>query len=492
MKHQLSLLVLSCLLLFAVGCGKKTKGDKDAASGKAGRGCEMKQEVFDKASVFEPLSESKKNSLPARVSLEKYAPKRKNQGSQGSCVAFSSCYAGRTILEAVAHKTNPNDVNFSPAYIYNQIKVDGCGNGSYVVDAMTKLKNEGVLPWNDFPYRDDQCSKQPTGDQKSAAGKYKTLGFNRLTKSDKSYEIDLKGIKQNIAQGAPVVIAMPVGGTFYELYGKKLWRPSESDYEQINRYKNRQESSFGGHAMCLIGYDDNYEGGSVQIMNSWGEDFGDKGFFWITYKDFSACCREAYGFYPMGSIKVENENVEVEQTEDFEAEIGLYVKKEDAYIPFKYKNGYTFSTTERMPKGMKFKIELTNKSVCYAYVIGQETDGSSYVLFPYTAKHSPYCGITGTRLFPKDESMKLDDIGKKDYMGIILSKEEIDITEINKKISNSNAPNYEFKVREALGREVVGTKDIKFSVGEDGVTAKFVAQSGDKNCVFMVMEINKE
>ncbi len=494
-QYTFYIFILTFMLISA--CGGK-KGGKNQSGGdkssRAGMGCQMKQEVYDKASVFEPLAVgSKKNQTPRRVSLEKYAPKRKNQGSQGSCVGFSSCYAARTILHAISTGKDPNQTYFSPAYVYNQIKVDGCMNGSYIVDAMNKLKDEGVLPWTEFPYNEQDCSKLPSDDQKQKAGQYKTLGYTRLTKSDKNYEVDMNALKQNIAQGSPVVMAMPVGGSFYELYGQKVWHPTESDWVQINRYKNRQPSKFGGHAMCLIGYDDDLEGGCVQIMNSWGEEFGERGCFWMKYSDFLGCCREAYALHPMGSVKVDdNNNVEVQKTPDFEAEIGLYVKKEDAYFPLKYKKGYTFATPDRMPKGTKFKIELTNKSVCYAYVIGQETDGSSYILFPYTRKHSTYFGITGTRLFPKEESMKLDDIGKKDYMAIILSKEELDIKEINSKISKSQALTYEMRIQEALRSDLVPVKDIQFGVGSDGVTAKFSATSGDKSVVFMVMEINKQ
>ena len=32
------------------------------------------------------------------------------------------------------------------------------------------------------------------------------------------------------------------------------------------------------HAMTIIGYDDNKYGGAFEVMNSWGEAFGNKGF----------------------------------------------------------------------------------------------------------------------------------------------------------------------------------------------------------------------
>ena len=48
----------------------------------------------------------------------------------------------------------------------------------------------------------------------------------------------------------------------------------------------------GGHAVLIIGYDDTKERtihgrhykGFLECQNSWGEDWGDKGFFWIPYE----------------------------------------------------------------------------------------------------------------------------------------------------------------------------------------------------------------
>ena len=38
--------------------------------------------------------------------------------------------------------------------------------------------------------------------------------------------------------------------------------------------------------MTIIGYDDYKFGGSFEIMNSWGTDFGENGFLWIPYDKF--------------------------------------------------------------------------------------------------------------------------------------------------------------------------------------------------------------
>ena len=85
--------------MFSGGCSGNSVMNQ-AISGLA-KGANLDPAEFDKAEVFEPLS-PEGNTLPERVSLEKYAPKRLNQGQQGSCVGWGSSYAARTILQSIA------------------------------------------------------------------------------------------------------------------------------------------------------------------------------------------------------------------------------------------------------------------------------------------------------------------------------------------------------------------------------------------------------
>ena len=62
---------------------------------------------------------------------------------------------------------------------------------------------------------------------------------------------------------------------------------------------DESQMGMGGHAMCVIGYDDRKFGGAFQIMNSWGPEWGKNGVGWVRYGDFKNYVREAYG---IGSI----------------------------------------------------------------------------------------------------------------------------------------------------------------------------------------------
>jgi len=441
-------------------------------------GAEMKQDVYDKAEVFETLyADNTKNPLPETVSLLEYCPTRGNQGQQGSCVAWSSAYAARTILQARATGQNPDNVKFSPSYLYNQIKMDGC-QGSYINLAMETMQKNGGLPFDEFPYTDEDCNKKPSSYQLKKAQEFNIRGAQRLSIDGDNYKINLLAIKQNLAQGSPVVIGMKVGGSFMQdMMGQDLWTPTESDYDM---------NGFGGHAMCVIGYDDNRSGGAFQIMNSWGMDWGNKGIAWVKYNDFDYFVVEAYGLYPMGNAQQHTDT-------RFNVKFGIAEMNEDNtiknYIPLALKNDNLFETTVPLKKKKtRFKLEVTNTVECYTYVFGQETDGSSYVLFPYTPKHSPYCGITGTRLFPKYQSMQPDIIGNRDAFAIVVTKKPIDYKAINKRITESKKSSFLVKINDALGNEVI--RNVRYTTGK---TFGFETETkGNENAVVMVIEVAKE
>lgn len=471
------------ILLLAVGAAIYFLGGKNLIQSAAGGdafslGADLNQQVYDKAEVFEPLADNVKNPLLERVTLEKYAPQRLNQGSQGSCVAWSAAYASRSIMYSQQTGRNPDEIAFSPSFLYNQIGLEGC-QGSYILRAMENMSTIGALPLRDFPYDESDCSSQPVQFQLQSAAAYKIKGFNRLSKSGDDYKVDMLAVKQNLAQGAPVVIGMMVGGTFMQgMLGQKVWIPSSEDYNKMG---------FGGHAISVIGYDDFLEGGAFQIMNSWGSDWGENGIGWIRYKDFDYFVKEAYGFYPMGTTEKQDES-------QLNIKFGLAAFNDEngdirnlPSIPLRFKSGITYAVENPLNKGDKFKIEVTNSSACYTYIFGQETDGSSYVLFPYTPKHSPFCGITGTRLFPKDYSLQADEKGSKDFMAVVITKKPLDYKVLNDAISKSRQVSYATKIIEALGSQL--RKDVGFEEKNGEVEFNTPVESDDR--IAFVIEVDK-
>jgi hypothetical protein len=466
-KLLFPILIIAGIAYFFRGSLFGEGGQEDSSGYELFQGLEMDPAVYEKSDIYEPLATEYKSSLPSKVSLEQYCPTRRNQGRQGSCVGWASSYAARTILESKATGKDPNSVVFSPASLYNQISLPGC-QGAYIDNAMNVMYQRGVLPWKDFGYDENDCSREPNSGLQQKAQQFRTRGFQRL--SEQHGTVDVAAIKQNIAQGAPVVIGMMVGGSFMQgMQNRKMWQPSRSDYYMQN---------FGGHAMCVIGYDDNYQGGSFEIMNSWGESWGDRGFAWVSYKDFAHFTKEAYGLYPMGN-KVK------EDPTKFSVDIGLLSNDTKTNIPLSESAYGVYQTTQKVPKGTTFKVEFSNNIECYTYIFGEETDGSTYVLFPYTAKHSPYFGITGTRLFPRTESLMVDELGSKDKIFVIVSKTPLDFNDINAKMNQSSG-DFIKRILAAVGNILI--EDVAFTGGN---LVHFDANVTSKSAVGLIIEVQK-
>lgn len=474
-KLILPILLIGGVWYFFLGGSQMLSGGMAADDGNDSAsnyslGANLDQARYDKAEVFEPLAYGSWNSLPERVSLEQYAPRSAYQGTQGSCVGWASAYAAQTILHAKATGQDPNKMAFSPAYLYNQIALRGC-EGAYMLDAMRTMQQNGAVPLPTFPYDERSCTKAPASKLVSQGQQFRLKGYNRLTLGHDKYSPDIEAIKQNLAQGAPVVIGMQVGGTFMNrMVGQKVWRPAQSDYAM---------RGFSGHAMCVIGYSDKYEGGSFQIMNSWGEQWGDKGIAWVRYGDFQKFVKEAYGLYPMGSTqKFDDSKMAVE--------FGLLDLATEQTIPLAKSGESTFRSVKPIKKGDRFKVLVANTIECYTYVFGQEANGTSTVLFPYTEKHSAYCGITGTRIFPRDYSMVADEVGSTDYIAVVVSKKEIDFKQLNGRINSSRQKAYADKLKEALANERIERVTFK-----DGKTVAFSADTKGKNAVGIVIALDK-
>ncbi len=437
---------------------------------------------FDKAKVYEGLDENNPENqaaLPEAVSLLRFAPNRLNQGQQGSCVAWSSAYASQTILTAAATGQDPNQIAFSPSYLYNQIKLEGC-EGSYIEHAMESMSTNGGVPLREYPYNDQDCAREPGSGDIQKGRQNLIHGFTRITDGDNINEISIRGIKEHLAKNAPVAIGMMVGQSFMQdMMGQELWTPQGMDESGVG---------MGGHAMSVIGYDDRKFGGAFQLMNSWGPEWGQNGIGWVKYSDFKSYVREAYGLDPLPK-RSEVANIPLECT------IGLVNNEGGQNIALRLAGPNTFQTTSPIKIGTRFKLSIKNATECYIYVFGAETNNSSYVLFPYlkpgetVSKHSPYCGITGYRLFPRAQSFEADSIGNHDQFAIVVSKDSLDYNQLNDAINKSGKTGYGEKVNEALQSILIRT--ARFGNGNDG-SIYFKVDANTNKAVACVVEVDKK
>ena len=213
---------------------------------------------------------------PQSVDLSSNFPIPGDQGSQGSCVGWATAYALKSYQEVAEIGWSPNSADhvFSPSYIYNQINLGSCDNGSYIHEALQLIVDQGVATLSSMPYSQNSCSAQPSAFAIQEAANFKALRKARVN--------DTADVKAALANRLPVVIGFKIYSQFYNLFGP------DSVYNTVSG------SSDGGHAVTIVGYDDRRYGGAFRLINSWGRGWGDGGYFWLPYNMFQEVVYEAW------------------------------------------------------------------------------------------------------------------------------------------------------------------------------------------------------
>ncbi|MCB1138478.1 MAG: hypothetical protein KDK25_03600 [Leptospiraceae bacterium] len=222
-----------------------------------------------------PSTQIRHRGLPSSVDLSSRMPPVGNQGQQASCVAWAVAYAAKSYQERVERnwqydspfQGGSGQRVFSPAYVYNQIN-GGNDNGSVIDDAMRVAVTQGISPWATMPYNQNDFRSQPSSRARQDAQNYKARNYKRIPGTN------TEAIKAELAGGNPVVFGIPVDDAFYNLGAQVYDRQSGRNY--------------GGHAMTLVGYDDNKRSpngdvGAFKLINSWSTSWGDRGYGWISY-----------------------------------------------------------------------------------------------------------------------------------------------------------------------------------------------------------------
>ncbi len=197
--------------------------------------------LLSSVQVALPLRQLPKNYLVP------YLLRISDQGAKPHCVGYSAA----TIKEEKEMREQ-RKIDFDGDWIYKECKkIDNySGLGTYLRVGMKILKTKGAKPLNEL---------------ETEAIKYKIGGYARVD------DLSFDGLKSAIYQNGVIQLGFhgsnPGWKTSYirpPHNGEKIW----------------------GHAISAIGFNEKY----VIGQNSWGEDWGDKGLFYIskTYKPFEA------------------------------------------------------------------------------------------------------------------------------------------------------------------------------------------------------------
>ena len=245
--------------------------------------------------------------LPSSYSLREYAPPVGEQEG-GTCTGWATTYAGLSILENIKLDIRDDSLKaenaFSPyfTYILSKSDVDNeCSEGLWIETTLNSLQNVGAIRQKEFnsvciPAESSFGLERILQDSSGAIDVIKLIPEIKKNRLESFIPISGVEVVQNakyyLNKKMPIVIGVNMYESIVDNLVSNVWNGVIDDYP-------------GGHAMCIVGYDDNKFGGAFEIMNSWGKEYGDNGIIWFRYEDFAKEVKTAYALTGMEDTPVE-------------------------------------------------------------------------------------------------------------------------------------------------------------------------------------------
>ncbi len=210
------------------------------------------------------------NQLPSRFDAREWGvvPEPRSQGSCGSCWAFAGV-SSQEITYSARYKQPPSSLNLSEQQLLSCNRQGYSCNGGRVTNNESDYGYEsGLVTEQVYPYEGRESPCKTIG-RPNAGNLYDIKGFDFILGAN-----DDPGSSASITKIKQAIYA----------YGN-VWAGMNAD-EPFQAYKgggvfNACAGGSANHAINLIGWDD--AGGYWIGRNSWGNDWGEDGYFKIKY-----------------------------------------------------------------------------------------------------------------------------------------------------------------------------------------------------------------
>ena len=202
-----------------------------------------------------------------KVDLRMNCPKIYNQGKLGSCTANAIGF-----LYHYRELQNNYESVFMPSRLfiyYNERNMEGhiaTDSGAEIHDGIHSIAKLGVCSETDWPYDISQFTKRPNAKCYTFAKDHKVSQYHALEKN-------VNQLKIALLMGYPIAFGFEVFESF---------ESNKVAQSGIMTMPQETEKMLGGHAVAMVGFDD--EKKHFIIRNSWGEEWGDKGYFYMPYE----------------------------------------------------------------------------------------------------------------------------------------------------------------------------------------------------------------
>lgn len=207
--------------------------------------------------------------LPNSIDLSDKTLTIYDQGQLGSCTAN----AGGALFEMI------RTINQKPTYVpsrlyvyYNTRSLEGTINydsGASIRNAIKSLAIFGAPNESLWPYDIERFAEKPPKEVYVEGNKHHLFNYKRVN------NVLLHDIQHALALGYPIV----AGFSVYESFeSEETARTGQMTMPKPG------EQMLGGHAVLIVGYCNDHQ--HFIVRNSWGEQWGDRGFFYAPYAYF--------------------------------------------------------------------------------------------------------------------------------------------------------------------------------------------------------------
>lgn len=199
-------------------------------------------------------------NIPQNVDLRSKFGPIYDQGLLGSCTANALC--------GLITYNNPTFFGSRLFLYYNERKLENNipdDTGAYLSDGILSLEKYGICLESDWPYIISQFAVKPPDQCYIDALNHRAIKVSNINNN-------LTDMKHNLINGSPFVVGIQVYSSFESALVTQTGlvpMPTISD------------TLLGGHAVVCVGYDDDKQ--HWIIRNSWGINWGDKGYFYLPY-----------------------------------------------------------------------------------------------------------------------------------------------------------------------------------------------------------------
>lgn len=424
---------------------------------------------YEKAAIKANLNSDRLLDLPSSASLKKFCPKPGNQLQLNTSPSWATTWSAVSVLEAQKNNwTNRKTITLntlSPAYNYYYIREpsdENCETGADLYDALNFLKQGKAKKYVEFL---EFCPRGIPEELSNIEYHNGTIDFTKLFSDHHSDQYKTNAVKKSISENYPVVIGMHCPPSFYR--AKNFWQPSEI-----------ASTEYPGHALCIVGYDDNKYGGAFEVINSWGSRWGNRGFLWIRYNDFLKFTRYAYEVFAIGKS---NDN-----TYDFSGSISLKLN-DNTIIKMEQLTKGHFKTEKPFPTGTYFRIYLRNENPAFIYVFGIDELNKIFRVFPHQENISPALVYKTNEVAIPGEDNYIEIIGEpgQENLCILYAKEAIDFNQLL-----FNLEKYPGKVSENIDAFLEGKIIPANEISWNARGIEFATKSQAKTAIFIQIQLD--